>query len=107
MLLILLAGIATAFNYLILAYKFKHKLWSSFSIDLISFITLNMVFLGTLTGMSIAMVASFIISVLTLPKPKVSVNLPKFKLPQIKITHKQIIMTLGAVVGSLAVLVVL
>lgn len=103
MLLILIGGIATAFNYLILLYKFKNKLYKSFFMDLGSFMVLNIVFLGTLTGMSIAMVASFIISVLTLPKPQI--KFPKIKINKISLPN--IDSVVGVVLGSLAVLTVL
>lgn len=104
MLFIIIAGIFTAFNYLILAYKFKHKLYKSFIFDLTTFILLNIIFLDTITGMSIAMTASFIISVLTLPKPKITINKPQFKVPKININKDKVYTIVGVVIGFLIVL---
>ena len=104
MLLILIGGISTAFNYLILLYKFKNKYYKSFIFDLSTFIILNILFLGTIQGMSIAMVASAIISILTLPHklPKFNFNKPtiSIKLPDIN-AFKPLI---GSIIGIVIVL---
>ena len=63
MILLLLAGLATALNYMILVYKFKNKMWKSFIFDITTFLILNIVFVGTVQGMTIAMLSSAILSV--------------------------------------------
>jgi len=103
MLLVLLGGIATAFNYLILLYKLRRKYYKSFFFDLGSFILLNITFLGTLQGMVIAMVASFIISLLTLPRPSININF-NIKSIEFNNNYKKVI---GYAIGSLLIFIVI
>ena len=63
MLLILLGGIATAFNFIIILHKIRKGRITDSIIDLFSAIILGGMFVGTLTGMSIAMMASMFISI--------------------------------------------
>jgi len=63
MLLILLAGIATAFNFVIILHKLRNGRIMDSMVDLGTAIALSGMFVGTLTGMSIAMMASAIISI--------------------------------------------
>jgi hypothetical protein len=62
-LIVLLIGIVTAFNLLILIAKIKARRWGDFSADILSLIVLSAVFGHTILGMLIAMTASFIISI--------------------------------------------
>jgi hypothetical protein len=83
MILLILAGLATALNYMILVYKFKSKMWKSFCFDLSTFIILNVVFLGTVQGMTIAMISSAILSMwswfsLSNKKPRAKINYKRF-----------------------------
>ena len=66
---LLILGVFTAFNFLILKIKLENKRIADFLFDLGSFIVLTMIFGGTLGGMVIAMVAGFIISITLLIFP--------------------------------------
>jgi len=66
---LLILGVFTAFNFLILKIKLESKRIADFFFDLGSFIILTMIFGGTLGGMTIAMVAGFIISITLLMFP--------------------------------------
>lgn len=63
MLLILLGGIATAFNFVIILHKLRRGRVADSVVDIASAVTLGAMFVGTLTGMAIAMVASVVISI--------------------------------------------
>jgi len=63
MLLILLGGIATAFNFIIILHKLRNGRILDSLIDLGTATVLGAMFIGTLTGMSIGMMASAIISI--------------------------------------------
>lgn len=60
--LILLIGIATAFNLIILKMKFEDDRYGDMSLDLLTLILLTTFFGGTITGMAVAVVAGGIIS---------------------------------------------
>jgi len=59
---LLILGVFTAFNFIVLKVKLEKGRILDFGFDLGSVIVLTAIFGGTLGGMSIAMVASFIIS---------------------------------------------
>ena len=63
MLLILLGGIATAFNFIIVLYKLRNGRIADSIIDITTAGIMGGMFIGTLTGMAIAMMASMIISI--------------------------------------------
>jgi len=63
MLLILLGGVATAFNFIIILHKLRNGRIVDSLIDLGTAITIGAMFVGTLTGMAIGMMASAIISI--------------------------------------------
>lgn len=69
---ILIAGIATGFNFIILLWKFTHNRVFDGVIDLGTFIVIGFLFSGTMAGMAIGMVASAFISLYLLISP------PKF-----------------------------
>lgn len=55
-------GVFTAFNFLILKVKLEQKRILDFIFDIAALIIISSIFGGTLGGMTIAMIASFIIS---------------------------------------------
>lgn len=57
-----LLGLFTSFNFIVLKVKLEHGRVLDFIFDIGSFIILSAIFGGTLGGMAIAMIASFIIS---------------------------------------------
>jgi len=59
---VLIVGILTAFNLIVIRWKFNHDHKLDALLDLFMITILNILFGGTKTGMSIAMVASFTIS---------------------------------------------
>lgn len=70
---ILLIGIATAFNFMIILWKFKTNRTENAVIDLCILGALAWMFSGTITGMTIGMIASCFISVyLLVSPPKIS-----------------------------------
>ena len=71
---IILIGVVTFFNLIILKIKFEKERWADLAMDIGSIIILNVLFGGTLTGMTIAMIASFLISLYLLIWP------PKFNI---------------------------
>lgn len=72
--LILIAGIATAFNFIIIIWKFTHNRTLDGSLDLGGFVAIASLFSGTMSGMAAGMVASAILSLYLLVAP------PKFAL---------------------------
>ena len=71
---VLLIGIATAFNFIIIMWKYNRGRISDASVDFIILIALAWMFSGTITGMAVGMVASCVISLYLLISP------PKFSL---------------------------
>jgi len=59
---IIILGVFTAFNLVILKLKFDQQRYEDLGLDLLAIIVLNMFFEGTFQGMAVAMVASFIVS---------------------------------------------
>lgn len=55
-------GIATAFDFMILKWKFEHERYADFTLDVTCLAIITWLFHGTITGMTIGMVAMFIIS---------------------------------------------
>ena len=71
--MIIAAGIATAFNFLIIYWKFKRKRIPDALLDLGIFIAICFLFQSTFAGMQVGMIASFIVSIFLLvfpPMPK-------------------------------------
>jgi len=60
---ILIMGIATAFNILVIIFKLKLNRKSDAMIDTSLFIVLSYLFSGSIIGLQVAMVASAIISI--------------------------------------------
>jgi hypothetical protein len=66
---LLLAGVATAFNFLIILWKYGKERYVDATIDTGIFIAICILFSSTVTGLQIGMIASFIVSVALLIKP--------------------------------------
>lgn len=56
-------GIATAFNFIVILFKFKRHRYEDACFDLAIFIVISYMFAGTISGMSVGMVASAIVSI--------------------------------------------
>lgn len=56
-------GIATAFNFIVILFKFKRHRYEDAFFDLAIFIAISYMFAGTISGMSVGMVASAIVSI--------------------------------------------
>lgn len=56
-------GIATAFNFIVILFKFKRHRYEDACFDLVIFIAISYMFAGTISGMSVGMVASAIVSI--------------------------------------------
>lgn len=56
-------GIATAFNFIVILFKFKRRRYEDACFDLAVFIVISYMFAGTIAGMSVGMVASAIVSI--------------------------------------------
>jgi len=59
----LMIGVVTAFNFIILKWKFSQGRYGDMALDVLSFIVLAAIFGSTVLGMLVAMVASMGISV--------------------------------------------
>jgi hypothetical protein len=58
----LILGIALAFDFLILKYKFEHRRYADFTMDLGMFLVIVQLFHGSMGGMFIGAIAQVIIS---------------------------------------------
>lgn len=56
-------GIATAFNFIVILFKFKRHRYEDACFDLVIFTVISYMFAGTISGMSVGMVASAIVSI--------------------------------------------
>lgn len=56
-------GIATAFNFIVILFKFKRHRYEDACFDLAIFTVISYMFAGTISGMSVGMVASAIVSI--------------------------------------------
>lgn len=73
---LLLAGaIATAFNFLIILYKFQRQKYLHAALDLCLFVVIAVLFSGTITGLQIGMIASMLVSLYLLISPPKLPNL--------------------------------
>jgi len=61
--MLIIIGIVTALNLIILKLKFEQGRWGDMALDFLALATLSAFFGQTLGGMTIAMVSSLIISV--------------------------------------------
>ena len=76
---ILFGSIATTFNIIIIYYKFTHQKIMSAVIDIGVLTALSWLFIGTVSGLSIGMIASFFFSVyLLIQPPKEQSKTPEF-----------------------------
>lgn len=62
-------GIATAFNFLILKWKFEHDRYADAFLDILTLTVLSFLFSGSYGGLVVATVASAIISLYLLAVP--------------------------------------
>lgn len=69
---LLIMGVATFFNFIILKWKFEKKRYADLVFDIATLVTLSWLFSGTVSGMIIAMIASAMISLYLIAFP------PKF-----------------------------
>ena len=69
---LLIMGIATFFNFIILKWKFEKERYADLAFDIATLVTLSWLFSGTVSGMIIAMIASALISLYLIAFP------PKF-----------------------------
>jgi len=69
---VLVIGLATAFNFIIVLWKLKHDRVEDGILDIAAFVAISYLFAGTISGMSVGMVASATISLYLLIFP------PKF-----------------------------
>lgn len=56
-------GIATAFNFIVIIFKFKRLRYEDACFDITIFAIITWMFAGTISGMSVGMVASAIVSI--------------------------------------------
>ena len=56
-------GIATAFNCLVIKYKFEKQRWADGTLDATLLVVLSLLFMGSFGGLVVATIASAIISV--------------------------------------------
>ena len=66
---IIFGSIATTFNVIIIYYKFTHDKIMSGAIDIAVLVALSWLFIGTISGLSIGMIASFFFSIYLLISP--------------------------------------
>ncbi len=59
---LLIMGIITAFDFLILKWKFEHKRYADFTMDLGLLLVIIQLFHGSMGGMVVGMIAQVIIS---------------------------------------------
>jgi uncharacterized protein (DUF983 family) len=59
----IIIGIVTAANFLVLKAKAEKRRWADLIFDIIVLIILSLLFSGTLGGLKIAMVSSFVVSI--------------------------------------------
>lgn len=59
---LLIMGIATAFDFLILKWKFEYHRYGDFTLDLVCLLVIIQLFHGSISGMLIGMIAQVIIS---------------------------------------------
>ena len=65
----LLIGVAAAFNFLVVKWKIEHSRFADAGLDVIILIILSFIFGGTMGGMIVATIASFIVSFALLASP--------------------------------------
>jgi hypothetical protein len=66
---LLIMGVITAFDFLILKWKFEHQRYADFAMDLGLLLVIINLFHGSISGMIIGMVAQVIISFYLLISP--------------------------------------
>lgn len=69
--MIVIAGIAMAFNFLIILWKFRKNRTLDAIVDAGIFLAIAIMSSGTVAGLQIGMIASFIVSLYLLMKPPI------------------------------------
>lgn len=64
-----ISSIATAFNFLIILWKFNHERYIDAILDFVIFVVIALLFAGTITGLQIGMIASMLVSLYLLINP--------------------------------------
>lgn len=84
---ILVMGLALAFNIVVVMWKLRHERVIDGLLDLSLLGVLMWLTAGTLTGMLVGTIASFIVStyLLVYPVKLPHIRLPKFKLPRVRL----------------------
>lgn len=59
---ILIMGLATFFNFMILKWKFEHRRYADLALDVATLAIISYLFSGSMTGMAIGMIASAFMS---------------------------------------------
>ena len=65
----ILIAIVTSFNFLIIKWKLEHKRYEDAALDTAILVILSSLFGGSMGGMIIAVIASFIVSIYFLASP--------------------------------------
>lgn len=70
--IILIIGVATFFNFAVILHKVNKKQYMNAAIDFAVFISISLLFSGSISALSVGMIASFLFSVyLIFKKPKI------------------------------------
>lgn len=72
---LLIGAIATAFNFLVIFWKYQHRRYLDATLDLLTMVIISVLFAGTIAGLQIGMIASMLISLyLLINPPKLSIK---------------------------------
>jgi hypothetical protein len=66
---VLISGLALAFNCIILIHKFRKQRYTDATLDLIILMIISIATAGTMTGLSIGMIGSMLVSFYLLWRP--------------------------------------
>lgn len=66
---LILIGIATAFNFIVIWWKFEKGRYTDVALDLGTFVAIAFMFSGTVSGLTVGMIASAIVSLYLLIIP--------------------------------------
>jgi len=60
---VLLIGVVTGFNFLVILYKINQKRYENAALDAAIMVAAGVMFAGTVSGMAAAMISSFVVSI--------------------------------------------
>ena len=66
---LLIIGLVTAFNFIVIYWKFKKNRISDAVLDLSIFAVISFMFAGTISGLTVGMISSFVVSLYLLFNP--------------------------------------